>query len=109
MAGFTRRLDLDLVGFFDSTRPAILDDEHMARVNYEAYFFASKEGRERFLTDPVSACGLITDPVSKRRFHPDERAPRLEHGGVLYVFETRENLRMFRKRPDDYRLPGYTM
>jgi YHS domain-containing protein len=106
---FARRMGLELEGYLDASQPAVIDDDHMVRLNYEAFFFSSPEQREVFLGDPVARCGLLTDPVSKRRFLPDRSSPRAEHDGVLYVFETRENLRMFRRRPDDYRLPGWTM
>ena len=39
-----------------------------------------------FLTDPVASCGLLTDPVSKRRFRPQRGSPRATHDGVMYLF-----------------------
>ena len=104
-----QRAGLRFDGYLDPTRPAKLDGEHCVRINYEAFLFASVQNRDRFLADPIFYCGLLTDPVSKRRFRPGLNAPRTEHDGVLYFFEDPGNLERFARRPDDYRLPGWTM
>ena len=64
---------------------------------------------DRFLEDPVTYCGLLTDPVSKRRFRPSRESPLLEHEGVLYLFEGPETVKWFTRTPGDYILPGYEM
>jgi YHS domain-containing protein len=107
--GFCRRLGLELGGYLDPTRPALLDAEHCVRLNYEADFFASAENRARFLEDPTRYCGLLTDPVSKRRFLPELRAPRAEHEGVTYLFASESARAAFVRRPERFRLPGWSM
>lgn len=93
--GFCRRLGLELDGYLDPTRPALLDGEHCVRLNYEA--------------DPTRYCGLVTDPVSKRRFLPERHAPRAEHEGVTYLFESESARATFVRRPERFRLPGWSM
>jgi len=106
---FARRMGLELPGYLDQTRPAVLDEAHSVRLNYEAFFFASEQNRARFLADPVAHCGLLTDPVSKRRFRPRPDSPRAEHLGVTYFFQSRRSRERFARRPDDFRLPGWSM
>ncbi len=103
------RKGLTVPCYFDPTRNAVLDDEHMVRVNYEIYLFSDTEKRARFLDDPVGYCGLVTDPVSKRRFRPSESSRRCEEGGVVWFFASRHTYRRFQSNPERYRLPGYRM
>ncbi|GJM20601.1 MAG: hypothetical protein DHS20C15_05160 [Planctomycetota bacterium] len=104
-----QRKGLHFDGYLDATRPAVLDADHCLTVNYETFLFADAANRERFLADVREHCGLLTDPVSKRRFRPGPDAPRAEHAGHSWFFESRANRDMFLRAPDDYRLPGYTM
>lgn len=104
-----RRKGLEYDGYLDPSRAAVIDDAHLARVNYEAFFFRSPEARARFLEDPIAYCGLVTDPVSKRRFHPKRGARRLERDGVLWLFESRWTYDSFRSNPTIHERPGWTM
>ncbi|HVS19216.1 MAG TPA: hypothetical protein VMT18_11495 [Planctomycetota bacterium] len=101
--GFTFR------DYLDERFEAVLDAEHCVRLNYEAYFFGDPWSRERFLADPTDYCGLLTDPVSKRRFRPEPRAESVGHEGVSYFFESAATRTRFEEDPDAYRLPGWTM
>lgn len=109
VAGYVRRKGLALADYFDPTQPAVIDAEHLARLNYESYFFADTEGRARFLEDPIRFCGLVTDPVTKHRFRPNVESPRAEHAGVLYFFESGRNRYAFDRMPEDFVRPGYEM
>ena len=95
--------------YFRPEVPAVLDDAHQVRLNYEAYFFSEPEMVARFRADPIRYCGLLTDPVSNRRFRPDRAAPRLAHEGVVYYFESVQTRDRFRRTPEAYVLPGWTM
>ncbi len=106
---FVRRKELVLNDYLDHRLVAVIDKEHCVRLNYEAFFFANLYTREQFRSDPVLYCGLLTDPVSRERFRPNEESPRLRHEGVVYYFETRDNLVEFKGAPDAYRLPGWKM
>ncbi|MEM7310440.1 MAG: hypothetical protein AAF682_27430 [Planctomycetota bacterium] len=99
------RKELSVPCYFDPTREAVIDPEHLVRVNYEIYLFSDLEKRERFLEDPAAWCGLVTDPVSMRRFQPRASSPAVEHDGVLWVFPTWSAERRFRADPEAYRLP----
>ena len=103
------RKGLTVPCYFDPTRNAVLDDEHMVRVNYEIFLFSDTKKRARFLEDPVQYSGLVTDPVSKRRFRPSRSSPACEEGGVVWLFATNRTYGRFRRDPERYRLPGFKM
>ena len=103
------RYGLEIAGYFDVSRPAVLDERHHVRLGYEAFFFADRAGRDRFIARPLAYCGLLTDPVSKRRFRPTGSSPSARHDGVTFYFETRANRDRFEAMPESYQLPGYVM
>ena len=103
------RRGLSFQDYLDVSRPAVLDAAHCVRFNYEAFFFAGDETRARFLAEPLTYCGLLTDPVSKRRFRPCASSERVEHGGVTYWFEEAAHRAQFEMDPDMYRLPRWVM
>ena len=95
--------------YMDPSRPAKLDNAYTVRVNYETYLFADSTARALFQGDIVQYCGLLTDPVSKRRFRPDDASPRFQDDSVTYFFESHEQLEMFAQDPESFRLPAYAM
>lgn len=107
--GTVRNAGLAFQDHIDGRRAAVIDADHCARLNYEAFFFADRWERERFLSDPLTYCGLLTDPVSRRRFRPRADSPRASHRGVTYYFESDENRVRFEEMPDKLRLPTWTM
>jgi YHS domain-containing protein len=106
---FLRERGLAFADYLDARKPAVIDAEHCVRLNWEAFFFGDAWERERFLSDPVTYCGLLTDPVSRRRFRPHADSPRSVHAAVTYFFETAESRDEFERDPDAYRLPGWKM
>ncbi|NOT31238.1 MAG: hypothetical protein HOP15_12395 [Planctomycetes bacterium] len=106
---FVRRKNLAFQDYLDARRPAVIDAEHCVRLNWETYFFADRWERERFLSDPLAYCGLLTDPVSRARFRPGPDAPHLVAGGVAYYFASEENRARFEDDPEAHRLPGWKM
>jgi YHS domain-containing protein len=106
---FLRERGFTFEDYLDARRPARLDAEHCVRLNWEAFFFADLWERERFLSDPLAYCGLLTDPVSRRRFRPSKDAPRFVHAEVVYYFESEANRAAFEADPEGHRLPGWKM
>lgn len=106
---FVRRAELTFQDYLDSRRPALLDAAHCVRLNYEAFFFADAWEVERFRSDPLLYCGLLTDPISRRRFHPTADSPRATFEGVLYFFEDAHHRERFEEAPERFRLPGWRM
>ena len=100
---------VELTSFFDPTRPAVVDPDHRARVNYELYYFADQKERDRFEADPLAYCGPLTDPVTHRRFTPRRNAPRTDHNGQLFVFESSVSQGVFAAMPDSFALPRFKM
>jgi len=108
-APYLEELGVELPGFLDPEASAVLDADHVAFVNWEAYFFSTPALRDEFLRLPERYCGLVTDPVSRERFRPDESSPRLDHGGRPYFFRSEETLATFRESPEMYALPRHEM
>ena len=106
---FVKRKGLEYRDYLDAREVAIIDEEHCVRINYEAYFFGDLWNRERFIADPVTYCGMLTDPITRERFRPEKDSPRTSHEGVVYYFESDESRARFREAPDIYRLPGWAM
>jgi YHS domain-containing protein len=106
---FVRSAGLAFHDYLDARRPAQLDAEHCVRLNYEAFFFADGWERERFRSDPLLYCGLLTDPISRRRFRPTAASPHAAHEGVSYFFESDEHRALFEEDPEQFRLPGWRM
>jgi YHS domain-containing protein len=109
VAGFLCRKGITLRDHLDDRREAILDDEHLVRLNYEAFFFADEASRGTFLEDPVTYCGLLTDPVTKGRFRPRRGGPSVEHEGVRYYFATWTSHQRFVAEPARFVLPHWRM
>ena len=104
-----RRRGLSFADFLDPRRAAVLDDEHCVRLNHEAWFFADAESRDRFAEDPLRWCGLLTDPVTKRRFRPCSNSASLRYDGVTYWFEEASDAEIFEADPEMYRFFRWVM
>jgi YHS domain-containing protein len=83
-------------------RPAQVAARLRYHVNWEIYYFADRAGLDEFRKNPTRYCGLVTDPVSGGRFRPDERSPRVFHGGRSYFFMTDRTREVFQSRPIDF-------
>ena len=83
-------------------KPANVTPDLMARVNYEIYFLEDKKARERFMKDPVRACGVLTDPITHVRFRPGKKSPHMDFKGRPYFFSSDSTLAMFQATPDSF-------
>lgn len=88
----------------DPTRPAVIDSAHCSFVNYELFFFADGENKSRFEREPWRWCGLVTDPVTQRRFRPAPGAFLWTYGGRPYYFQSDGALAAFKATPDSFAL-----
>lgn len=91
----------------DARRPAVLDPEHRSFVDFETFFFADVADKRRFDADPTGSCGILTDPVTKRRFRPGSGSPRSSHADRTYVFLDTASKEAFEKSPDAFARPNY--
>jgi YHS domain-containing protein len=101
--------EIEVASFFDPDRAAVLDDSHLARVNYDLYFFADANEVQRFRDDPLRQCGMTSDPVTFKRFRPTRRSPRVEHAGQAFVFATAATHATFTAMPDSFVVPRLRM
>jgi YHS domain-containing protein len=79
----------------DPSRPAMLDANHRALVNYEAYYFSDDTAMKAFIAEPYRYTGRVTDPVSMVRFVPTAESPTRSFGGRLFYFSSGETATTF--------------
>ena len=106
---YLNQLGVELSSAMDEERSAILDPGHHFRVNWETYFFADRLEKERFAENLLEFCDLVTDPVTRQRFHPNERSPQSVHDGVPYFFLSPESQNRFAAMPDSFSTPTHKM
>lgn len=88
----------------DSTKKAKPDKKLTQRMNYEVFMFSSSAARRKFDKDPLKYCGLLTDPVNQRRFHPTPRSPHTAFKGRSYYFASDSTFTVFHATPDSFAL-----
>ncbi len=87
---------------------AVVDAEHRALVNYEAYYFGSREAQEAFVKEPWRYAGKVTDPVSRERFVPTPESPVRTYGGRIFFLQSAENAATFDGDPPRFGVPRPT-
>ena len=102
-----KELGIGLPDAIDPNREAVLDAEHRSFVDYETFFFADDADKRRFDADPTASCGILTDPVTKKRFRPGGDSLRSSYAGRAYVFFDAASKAAFEKAPDEYARPNY--
>jgi YHS domain-containing protein len=83
-------------------KAAKLRPEWTARLNWEVFMFSSAKARKEFDREPLRYCGLLTDPVSQRRFQPTTASPTHTFADRRYYFETRDTHAAFTAKPDSF-------
>ncbi len=106
---YLKNLGIELPCAVDPSKPAVLDAAHRAYVNHEVYFFSTEEACANFRKDPLPWCGLVTDPVSGKRFRPTKASPHLAYAGRPYYFATKATRSKFQAQPERYKNPTRTM
>ena len=107
--GYLKARGITLPSVVDPSQLAVIDAEHRVFLNYEVFYFASDELKQRFLADPIAYCGQLTDPVTLRRFQPTAASPRRDYSGRIYLFPAEESASEFDADPFRYAVPVYKM
>jgi YHS domain-containing protein len=94
--------EIHLPDLIEPKREAILIPAMRVHVNYEIFYFATSQNRQKFLDDPVRYCGLLTDPVSQKRFKPGKSSPKESWEGRLFIFSSDSTRRVFDAKPETY-------
>lgn len=76
------------------------DPKLTARLNWEIFMFSSAKARAAFDREPLRYCGLLTDPVSQRRFQPTPQSPVFAFHDRRYYFESDSTRAVFAAAPD---------
>ena len=106
---FIQRFNVTIPCAVDPEESALLTADFSSRINYELYFFSNRDNKKEFSENPLKYCGILTDPVSKKRFRPGTSSPTLVNDGVKFVFYSEDTMNEFKKNPIFYRLPKYDM
>lgn len=106
---YLNEIGVDLACCVDTVRPAIISDSYRVMLGFESFFFADSAAMLAFLSDIPRYCGVLTDPVTKDRFRPDENSPWLDYNGQTYLFASASSHSMFEAMPAMYYLPNYSM
>ena len=89
-------------------RSARIEEALLRQVNWEAFYFSDPYAMARFDEDPLRYAAILTDPVTRQRFHPGTRAPSMEYGGRRWYFLSDSTRAAFSAMPDSFtavRLP----
>ena len=102
-----QELGITVPDLIDPKRLAVLDPAHRSFVDFETFFFANEDDKRRFDADPTGSCGILTDPVTKRRFRPGSDSPRGSYADRMYVFLDEASREAFERSPDEFARPNY--
>ena len=102
-------LELEVPCAVEGNRNAVIDSDHRAYVNYEVYFFSGIRQKQRFQENPLDYCGPVTDPVSRQRFIPTRKSPRLDVDGRPFYFLSDSTMAIFQAHADSLAWPDYKM
>ena len=102
---YLRDLGISLACPVHPERPAVIDAEHRAFVNWEAYYFSDAQARAEFADAPLHFAGRLTDPVTHRRFVATDASPRRDYGERVYYFASDQTVARFDADPDAYATP----
>ena len=81
---------------------AVLSIDLRTYVNHEIYFFSNAKAMKQFKKDPLKFCGLLTDPVTKKRFQPTKKSPHKDYMMRPYYFSSDSTLLVFNSMPDSF-------
>ena len=98
-----QELGITVPDAIDPKRPRCSIPTHRSFVDFETFFFADEDDKRRFDADPTGSCGILTDPVTKKRFRPGSESPRSSYAGRLYVFLDDASREEFESTPDELR------
>jgi YHS domain-containing protein len=89
----------------DTTRDARLEVEYRVFVNWETYFLSDDTALAAFRATPAKYTGPITDPVTRMKFEPTQKSPRMEQGGRVFLFSSQQTAETFAATPDSFVTP----
>jgi len=106
---YLNQLEIELSSMLNHEETAVVDNDHMVRLNYESFFLASEDEVRQFSESPTDYCGPLTDPVSKQRFVPIDSSPSAVFNNRTFYFISKDNRKTFVAMPDSFALAGFKM
>jgi len=86
----------------DTSKAAVIDAFHRARIGNDWFYFSSREARTAFLRDPFRYAALLSDPVDHTRFKPSKDSPRAQRAGIVFRFASKDTKAAFEAAPDSF-------
>jgi YHS domain-containing protein len=83
-------------------KTAKIDKTLTARLNYEIFMFSGPKARQTFDKNPLAYCGLLTDPVTQKRFQPRNASPQFVYKDRKYFFLSDSTRTAFIATPDSF-------
>ena len=71
---------------FPKGKRPLIDSSLREKIGFEIYYFASAAEKAKFQKDPLRYCGVVTDPITMKRFRPTASSPKFLYGGRVYYF-----------------------
>lgn len=84
------------------SRRAIFDSSLRLTLNQDIFFFSSRSARKLFQKDPLRYATVLTDPVTRARFHPTKASPHVTFRGRDYWFAADSTLVRFQAQPERF-------
>ena len=101
---YLQALNIGVPDLLHPDRPAKLDPAVRSLLNYEVFFFSDAKSKRKFDKNPTAYCGLLTDPVTQKRFQPNKSSPHSTYAERGYYFLSDSTLVAFKATPDSFAL-----
>lgn len=99
---YLREMKLSLRCPVHPARRAIFDSSLRVKLNHDIFFFSSQSAMKQFRKDPLRYVSMLTDPVTRVRFHPTTSSPRVTFRGRDYYFAADSTLVRFQATPEKF-------
>jgi len=90
-------------------KSATIDSSFMRQINWETFYFSDSAAMKKFDSDVLKYCGILTDPITRQRFHPGHNSPQSLYGEKHFYFWSDSSKLKFDMMPATFNVPNLTM
>lgn len=88
---------------------AKIDAAYVRQVNWETFYFSDSAAMEKFDSNVLKYCRILTDPVTRQRFIPGQKSPHSLFGEREFYFWSDSSKQKFDMMPAIYSAPNIAM